>query len=77
MDRLSVYKTYVEFSDGSGEKAHPVIILANTSTELSLEKYVLAVILSKKNSMLKASKIFTKKFCMNLKMLKLQDLIRV
>ncbi len=43
MDRLSVYKTYVSFSDGSGEKIRPIIILTDNSQELSFEKSVLAV----------------------------------
>lgn len=43
MDRLSVYKTYVRFSDGTDEKPRPIIILADDSSELSFEKSVLAV----------------------------------
>ena len=40
---MSVYKTYVRFSDGTGEKPRPIIILADGSGELSFEKSVLAV----------------------------------
>ncbi|MBO1307427.1 hypothetical protein JZO70_14715 [Enterococcus sp. 669A] len=67
MDRLSVYKTYVEFSDGSGEKAHPIIILANNSTELSLEKYVLAVYSFKEKFNAKGKQDFYKKILYEIK----------
>ena len=48
MNRLSVYKAYVQFASGQGEKMRPIVILVDDSDGLSLDKSVLAIYSYKK-----------------------------
>jgi len=47
LDRLSVYKTYVKFADGSGEKLRPIVILVDDSDNFSSDRTALAIYSSK------------------------------